>query len=327
MIAAVALVTKRLLAAVELSRLPVAFGAVANTWLAVFVARADPALTLSEAASLPLGAALAAAAVLAVGFMTFGAALNDFLDAKHDRAFAPDRPIPSGSVRPHRAIQFAVAALFAGLLGALPFGPLALAVAMALACVVLAYDAFAKHVPALGIVLAGLATMLSMLAPSAEVTFTLPMWLAMSQTMGVGFIAYILGEKRPRLTTRAIALGALGWVFWSMVLFAVAAWRNDGEVLPAWFAAERIAIPVAVAVAGALVGSWKLRNARGPRATERLLRYGSLWKSLVTAAWLGALDMPLAAVAVGALAIVIFAAVAILREAGPQLSEPVGWRS
>lgn len=327
MIAPVASVTKRLLAAVELSRLPVAFGAVANAWLAVFVARADPTLTTTPAATLPLGAALGASAVLAVGFMTFGAALNDFLDAKHDRAFAPDRPIPSGSVRPRRAMQFAIAALFAGLLGALPFGPIALAFAMALACVVLAYDAFAKHVPAFGIVLAGLATMFSMLAPAAEVTFTLPIWLAMSQTMGVGFLAYILGEKRPRLTTRAIALGALGWVFWSLALFAVAAWRNEGEVLPAWFAPERLAIPVAAAVAGALLGSWKLRNARGPRATERLLRYGSLWKSLVTAAWLGALDMPVAAASVGALAIAIFAIVAVLREAGPQLSEPVGWRS
>ena len=236
-------VARRLLAAVELARLPIAFGAVANVWLMVLLARGDERLASTPAATIPLWQALASGALLAVGFMVFGAALNDFLDAKHDRAFAPNRPIAAGMIAPRRAMQLAVAALCTGLLGAIPFGEGALLAAMGLATIVLVYDAFAKHVPAFGIVLAGLATLVSMLAPCVSCTQALPVWLAMSQTMGVGALAYVLAEKRPRLTRRAVAIGATGWVFWSLALVALQWWRNEGEFLRGFADARLLVIP------------------------------------------------------------------------------------
>jgi 4-hydroxybenzoate polyprenyltransferase len=320
-------VARRLLAAVELARLPIAFGAVANVWLMILLARGDERLADTPAATIPLWQALASGALLAVGFMVFGAALNDFLDAKHDRAFAPSRPIAAGMIAPRRAMQLAVAALCTGLLGAIPFGEGALLAAMGLATIVLVYDAFAKHVPAFGIVLAGLATLVSMLAPCVECTQALPVWLAMSQTMGVGALAYVLAEKRPRLTRRAVAIGATGWIFWSLALAALQWWRNDGDFLRGFPDARILAIPAGTVLVCAGVGVAKLRGVRGPRATEKLLRYGSLWKSLVAAAWLVAAGQPEAAAWIGGIALAIFGLVALLRETGPQLAEPTGWRS
>jgi hypothetical protein len=318
---------RRLLAAVEVSRLPVAFGAVANVWLAILLVRNDTEMANSAASTLPLWVVLAAGAFIAVGFLAFGAALNDFLDAKHDRAFAPDRPLPAGNLRPHRAAQLAAIALCLGFLGTIPFGSTAMACAIALAVAILVYDAFAKHVPALGIVLAGLATALSMSVPCIETRALLPIWLAMSQTMGLGALAYLLAEKRPKLTRGSIVIGGAGWVFWSAVLFALAADRNRGSLLPQWPNPQLLAAPAVTVLLCAAFGTWKLRRLRGPSMSDKLLRYGSLWKSLVAAAWLLAAGLPIEAAWVAGIATTIFVAIAILRETGPQLSEPVSWRS
>ena len=320
-------IVRRTIAAVELSRLPVAFGAVANVWLMILLSRADARLAELPVATRPLPQALAAGALVAVGFLAFGAALNDFLDAKHDRAFAPERPLPAGNLRPRRAAQIAAISMLGGLFGSLAFGMAGAVSAMALAAVILVYDAFAKHVPALGIVLAGLATALCMAVPCTETTTLLPVWLAMSQTMGVGALAYVLGDKRPKLTSRSAAIGAVGWIFWTIVLVALELERNDGAVLGTWTRGGAIAVPAVTVLVGAAVGYWKLRTLRGPRASEKILRYGSLWKSLVAAAWLVAAGMFVEAAAVATIAAVAFATVAILREAGPQLAEPVSWRS
>lgn len=317
---------RKIIAALELSRLPLALGTVSSAWIMVFVARADPALVEIPAARLPLAVALAAATVFAAGFLAFGAALNDFLDAKHDRAFAPDRPIPSGSVRPRRAIQFAALSLLVGIGGALPFGEGALLAALALAAIILVYDAFAKHVPALGFVLVGLATAVSMLVPAHATSLTLPIWLAMSQTMGVGALAYVAGEKRPRLTRRAVLLGACGWLFWSGAILAVGALRSEGDALPAWFAPHRLLVPAGVAVLGAMLLARRFAGARGPAHGEAILRAGSLWKSLVAAAWIVALGDTIAGAIVAAGALAIFGAFALLREAGPQVADPATWR-
>ncbi len=319
-------IVRRTLAAIELARLSVAFGAVANVWVMIFLARADTRLSTQPVAVQPLWQALVAGALVAIGFLAFGAALNDFLDSKHDRAFAPDRPIPAGNLRPRRAVQLAAALLCAGLLGAIAFGSDAMLAAMALAVVILIYDAFAKHVPGLGLVLIGLATALSMAVPCTEAFALLPVWLAMTHTMVLGALAYVLGDKRPKLTRRSVSVATAGWVFWSAVLFWLEYSRNDGA-MPAWSDPRLLAIPAVAMVLGAVACAWKLRTARGSRASEKVLRYGSLWKSLVACAWLVAAGMHGEAIAIGSAAIAIFAIVAIVREAGPQISEPVSWRS
>lgn len=320
-------IARKLLAAVEIARLSVAFGAVANVWLMILLARADDRLAELPVAARPLWQVLGAGAMVAVGFLAFGAALNDFLDAKHDRAFAPDRPLPAGNLPPRRAVQIAVIALFVGLLGALSFGTAAVLVGMGLAATALVYDAFAKHVPAVGILIAGVATALSMLVPCIEATSLVPLWLAMSQTMGIGLLAYILGEKRPVLSRRSIVAGSFAWVAASAALFALEAARNGDALLARSGTPAMLAIPAATVVLGALAGAWKLRGARGPRANDRILRYGSLWKSLVAAAWLVAAGLAVEGAWIAGIAVGIFTVVALVRETAPQIAEPVSWRS
>jgi 4-hydroxybenzoate polyprenyltransferase len=344
-------VVRKFIALAEVSRLPIAFGAVANVWLMVLLARveATQAADVSAAptaissvieslfsksgasaaliASLPGWLALVASAAFAVGFLSFGAALNDILDAKHDRAFAPGRPIPSGLLSTRRALHFAAIALVVGILGAIPFGSIAIIGAAVLAVLVLAYDAFAKHVPAFGIVLAGLATAASMLALCADTSSLVPVWLAMSQTTGVGLAAYILADKRPLLSRRAVALGAIGWLFWSALLLWITTLRNDGAFVAAWFDRELLWAPVVAVIACAGFAVWKMRHVRGPHASEKLLRYGSLWKALVAAGWLVAAGLHTEAAWVGGVALALATLFAILREAGPQLATPVSWRS
>jgi 4-hydroxybenzoate polyprenyltransferase len=325
---------RRTIAAAEVSRLPVAFGAVANVWLMVLMARteahADGVVATASAAriaELQPVLALIAAAAFAVGFMAFGASLNDVLDAKHDRAFAPDRPIPSGSLSTRRAFHIAFAALVVGVLGTIPFGAIAIGGALALAVAVLAYDAFAKHIPALGIVLAGLATAISMVALCPDTPSLLPVWLAMSQTMGVGLAAYLLADKRPKLTRRAVLLGAVGWLFWSATLFLLAHERNGGQLVPTWYDRSLLFAPSVAVVTCAAFALWKLRHARGLRASEKLLRYGSLWKALVAASWLVVIGRHTEAAWVAGIAVGLAVAFAVIREIGPQVASPVGWRS
>ena len=326
---------RRIIAAAEVSRLPVAFGAVANVWLMVLLARTEAGGAAEGAATdsakligaLPGVLAMVAAAAFAVGFMAFGAALNDVLDAKHDRAFAPDRPIPSGSLSTRRTFHIAFAALAVGVLGAIPFGIVAIGGALALAAAVLAYDAFAKHVPALGLVLAGLATALSMVALCPDTPSLVPVWLAMSQTMGVGLAAYLLADKRPKLTRRAVALGAFGWLFWTALLAFLATERNGGSLVPDWYDRPMLAAPAVAVVLCALFAMWKLRHARGARASEKLLRYGSLWKAIVAASWLVVVGRHAEAAWVAGIAVGLAVVFAVIREAGPQIASPVGWRS
>ncbi|MFM1889935.1 MAG: hypothetical protein RLZZ565_692 [Planctomycetota bacterium] len=312
---------RRLIAALELARLPVAFGAVANVWLMVFLAshaRGGPS---------PSPGLLAAAAGVAVGFLAFGAILNDFLDAKHDRAFAPDRPIPSGAVRPRRAVQLAIASLLVGVGSAATFGTGGLAAALAMAVLILVYDAFAKHVPALGIVVSGLVTAASMLVADPSIPIAAPICLAMSQTMAIGIAAYILAGKRPRLTMRAIFLGIAGWAFWNAAIVAAAQWHHGESAFLGTIPARAALVPLATTILGGLAAGWKLRRARGASAGARVLRYGSLWKALVAASWLWAAGLEPAALWVGAAAVVIFALVALLKEIGAQLAAPAEWRS
>jgi hypothetical protein len=165
-----------------------------------------------------------------------------------------------------------------------------------------------------------------MLVPAPGTALTLPIWLAMSQTMGVGALAYVVGEKRPRLTRRAILLGAWGWLFWTTAILALGVLRSDGELLPAWFAPSRLVVPFGVAVVGALLLLRKLAGPRTAARGEQILRTGSLWKSLVAAGWIYALGEPTAAFAIAGLATAIFLVFALLREAGPQVAEPATWR-
>ena len=89
------------------------------------------------------------------------------------------------------------AALITALLAALPFGTGALVLTLIVAAIILFYNVAGKHVPALGVVAIGVVSALHMLIPNYELTFTLPVWLAMTHTMTITLAIYMLHRKRP----------------------------------------------------------------------------------------------------------------------------------
>ena len=100
-----------------------AFGAVSDVWFVILLTRAGrDEYELVEVSQMPLGAALLAGAVVAIGLFAYGASLNDVLDMRHDSAFSPDRPIPAGRIKLGQAIVVTVGALIIAVLAATAMG-------------------------------------------------------------------------------------------------------------------------------------------------------------------------------------------------------------
>src|SRR5258705_285877 len=97
----------RIITAIQLTRLTMAFGAVSDVWFVILLTRARSEYNYLEAHSMNLPGALLAGATVAIGLFAYGASLNDVLDVRHDSAFSPERPIPAASSAPGRFMLWA----------------------------------------------------------------------------------------------------------------------------------------------------------------------------------------------------------------------------
>ncbi|NAS12093.1 UbiA-like protein EboC [Poritiphilus flavus] len=70
-----------------------------------------------------------------------GVVLNDYFDAEIDRLERPERPIPSGLIKPGSAAFFGFSLLFLGVVFAFLVGTLSGVIALVLACSIVLYDA------------------------------------------------------------------------------------------------------------------------------------------------------------------------------------------
>src|SRR4051812_38070858 len=112
----------RLMALLQLTRAALAFTAIADAWTVLL-------LRMPGEAPREMGLLIVEMLVVAVasfGLYGFGMALNDLLDARRDRIFAPRRPIPSGRIQPRWAVVTALGLLMAALLAAAFMTPLEL---------------------------------------------------------------------------------------------------------------------------------------------------------------------------------------------------------
>ena len=85
--------------------------AVSDVWFVILFTQARPEYAGVPVHEMGTFSALLAGGVVAVGLFAYGAALNDVLDARHDSAFSPDRPIPAGRIRIGQAIVVTVGSL------------------------------------------------------------------------------------------------------------------------------------------------------------------------------------------------------------------------
>ena len=316
----------KLVTAVQLTRLTMAFGAVADVWFIILLTRAMPGYEHVPVYSMNLAGALAAGAVVAVGLFAYGASLNDILDVRHDSAFSPQRPIPAGRIRLGQAVVVTIAALIIAVLGGAALGTWALWITLFTAAGILFYNAAGKYIPAIGLVTIGLVHVSHMLIPNAHLRFTWPVWLILTHAMAIATVVHVLEEKRPRLTVRSGVAALTGWVFWSALVIGWGAVQEDRGLWPEQAEPWAVLWPLLTALAFVAVAWWKVSGVHGAAAAEKLKRYGAMWQALYGAAWLAALGLSTQAVWIGGFAIAGFGAMTFIKEITGLSSRPLVYR-
>lgn len=344
----------RLLTAIQLTRLTMAFGAVSDLWLVVIISRAGtgPAADwqaalpsvpgmpgaieglmreivseptgLTPVAAMPLAAALLASLVVALGLFAFGASLNDLLDARHDTAFSPDRPIPAGRIKVGQAVVVTVAALLAAMVSATAFSQPGLLLAAVTALGILFYNAAGKYIPAIGLVTIAGVHATNMFIPNPALSFTLPVWLICSHTMAVAAIVHHLEEKRPPISPRSAATALAGYGVVSLAVLGLGMAR--GGLAPAALTVPGLLWPLLAVLGFAVVAHRKTQGVPGRIAAEKLRRYGAMWQSLYGASWLMALGLERAAIALGLFALAGFGVMTLIKEVNGLTGRPVVFR-
>ncbi len=311
----------------KLTRVTTAFAAVANVWFVVLWTDAFDQEPLPPwTPALPTWLRLIAAAIAGVSLYAFAAALNDILDYRRDRALHPDRPLPSGALSLETAAYLSAATLVTAFLASIPLGLLAAAAAAATAGAVLAYNAFARHLPALGLVALGLTYAIHMLIPNPALLFLAPVWLVMTHSLAVAALSHSVAGRRPPLTGAGAVAIAAGWVFWSTTL-AAAAWLRAGTLWPAWVPPAAAIGPSILAGLFALFVWLRLRGVTtSERAADRLTRYGGLWLALYHAGWLLGAGKRTEGLIMTSLAALGFLGMILLREMRGAIEQPLTYR-
>jgi 4-hydroxybenzoate polyprenyltransferase len=315
--------------AIQLTRLTTAFGAISDLWFIILYTKAPrnqgEYTMLADLQSMPLGLALLASVLVAVGLFAYGASLNDILDVRHDAAFSPDRPLPAGRIRLGQAVVVTIGSLLLALLGSYWLGRRSFLVALLTAAVILFYNAAGKFIPAVGIVTIGLIHAAHMLIANPELTFTLPVWLIFTHVMVIAAMVHALEDKRPRLTRRAVIAIVFGWLTWSAVILGAGIMREN--FWPAYASPAGILCPLLAATCFIVVSWWKTRRVKGAAAAEKLKRYGAMWQSLYGAAWLLALGMHAEAAFIFVVAVLGFTAMTLIKEVVGLTGRPIAYRA
>lgn len=212
----------RLLAYLQLTRAALAFTAIADAWAVLLLRlppeRGGPAVEPSMGWTI---LQMLVVSVVSAGLYGFGMSLNDLLDARHDRLFAPRRPIPSGRIAPRTAIVVALfllmvsllaAAMLSGLMGSETgdWLPWPFFFTFATAILVVTYDAFTKYLGAIGILTLGAVRSLHCLIGQPKTPLLFISMFLLTHIFLVTLVAYRWENKRPRLGRGDVTLGVLG---------------------------------------------------------------------------------------------------------------------
>lgn len=110
------------------------------------------AVIVGEVIASPIFLGQAALYGFMTGFLLLAASmvLNDYFDREIDAINSPERPLPSGIVKPSEAVSFALILAAFGLLFAAYSGPWTLLIAFLSVCIMVAYNARVKKLGLLG---------------------------------------------------------------------------------------------------------------------------------------------------------------------------------
>jgi 4-hydroxybenzoate polyprenyltransferase len=277
----------------ELLRVDMAAAAVSHIWLMTLLAGTHIEPAVNPALDrLGLWASLALGAVIGLGLAGCGMALNDALDARHDRAFAPERPIPAGRISQRTALALALGCLLAAGLAAVPLGPGSMLMTLIAAGAIIFYNFTGRFMPAIGILTLAVVQALVMAIPNPQMTFGWPMALAITHVMGCEAGRHRLAGKRPALSGRRSAWLMVGWMFAVLAVLGVMSLRGNftapavDRPSPLLWLGPLGAVLVFAFVARRVLD--RQSNRRMPRRSlaNSVSRLGMLWLCVYDAVWL-----------------------------------------
>lgn len=175
----------------------------------------------------PFRALLCVAASLCL--YSFGLVSNDLVDLKEDSRERPDRPLPSGQIRPGVALAVAITLALAGVALGFVAGCWADMVAVALTLTILLYNLWGKRVPVWGPLNMGLCRGLSLLLGAAAAG-SWGLRLPLVIISAVGLTLYVAAVTQ--IARRETVPGPVGPVRWL-----------PGIILLLWFALFELLVP------------------------------------------------------------------------------------
>jgi 4-hydroxybenzoate polyprenyltransferase len=310
----------RLLAILQLTRAALAFTAVADAW-AVLLLRRGGVPPVGTHDFRILISRMVVTGIVSLGLYGFGMALNDLLDARHDRIFSPRRPIPSGRVPTRTAmvvcLLLVMTSLFSAamlsafglpepLRGATTASAAAIGVderlpwpflfAMATAFLIVFYDATSKYLGGIGLLTLGAIRALHCLIGNPKTELLFLSMILLTHVVVISTIAYKLENKRPRLhgMDYVVVVGGLA------VGNGLAVWRMMVKGTFSHGVGPMLIGPGIAALVYASWAVWLLSNRnRTPRQKgERLMLMGLFWLFVYDASMLLSNGQWLASVAV-----------------------------
>jgi 4-hydroxybenzoate polyprenyltransferase len=292
----------KLLALLQLTRVALAFTAIADAW-AILLLQPPGAASLTIA--WPIILKMLLMAVVSFGLYGFGMALNDLLDVRRDRIFAPRRPIPSGRIKPTSALVVALTLLMFAFLAAAfltlvtvwtkpsplrvrDIVPYSFFFALATAALIVFYDATAKYLGGLGLVTLGLIRGLHCLIGNPKTPLLFLSMILMTHVILVSTISYHLENKRPRLNKGDILTVVLGVLIGNGLMLWYTVTRHN------WTAQSplrnALIMLIGPAIAGAVYWLWAASLITAPLSPrqkgERLMLLGLFWLFMYDASML-----------------------------------------
>jgi len=315
-----------MLSLLEVARFPIVAGIIANVWVMTIIAlRLEPAQAVNPALlSLGLPLSLLLGGMLAGGLAGCALALNDVLDLRHDRAFAPWRPLPEGRIAQNTTTVAAMMGLLLAIGASVAFGGMSVLLTVAAAMGVIFYNLTGRFIPSIGIVTLGVLYALTMLIPNPSLQTVWPVVLVVTHLMAVSALQHGLSDRRPRLRPVDGWVICGGWVFLMLLLLVIQQVSSPSVVdLVVW---ERWHDRLRWSWIGPLVVLlllifWLLRSwqhGAGPRKMAQLLRVSSGYAMVLYAvAWCLSLQLWwewLLPAGLGVLAAITTAALALTRQ-------------
>ena len=218
----------RLLAVFQVTRVALAFTAVADAWTLLLLR------IPGQAAPPHLVAELLLTAAVSFLLYCFGMSLNDLLDIRRDRLFAPWRALPSGRISPAAAIVLSLFCLLGALFSAAMLAmyqtgflvPLSLLMAIVTAALILFYNAVAKFLGSVGVITLGLIRAANSLVARPESDFLLLAMFLFTHITVASLLAYYMESKRPRLKLYDLAIAGSALLIINGTMLIWMAWNG-----------------------------------------------------------------------------------------------------